>query len=88
MLVVLIDNKSAGDEDDLQKIAASKELYAAGVTIIPVAIDGEADSSELEKITVYKENLIEESKDVSPGELADKIIEKALGGKKIFLTGV
>ena len=81
MLVVFVDNKSAGDENDLKKVEAAKELYATDVNIIPVAIGNKADSLELVKVTIYKENLIEETKEASPKELAKTIMEKTFSGK-------
>lgn len=81
MLVVLVDDESIGDPDDMKKLQAAKELYGEDVIIVPVAIGDEADPSELEKITAHKDNLIEESKDISPEELAKKIMEKSFGGR-------
>ena len=81
MLVVLVDDESIGDADDMKKLQAAKELYGEDVIIVPVAIGDEADPSELEKITAHKDNLIEESKDILPEELAKKIMEKSFGGE-------
>ena len=82
--MVLVDNESVGDVDDMKKVEAAKALYAIDVSIIPVAIGREADPPELEKITVNKSHLIEESKDTSPEELAKKIMDKSFGGKFSF----
>ena len=79
--MVLVDNESVGDVDDMKKVQAAKELYGEDISIIPVAIGDEADPSELEKITARKDNLIEESKDIAPKELAEIIMEKSFGGK-------
>ena len=78
---MLVDDKSIGDADDMKKLQAAKELYGEDVIIVPVAIGDEADPSELEKMTAHKDNVIEESKDISPEELAKKIMEKSFGGK-------
>ena len=78
---MLVDDESVGDADDMKKLQAAKELYGEDVIIIPVAIGDEPDPSELEKITAHKDNLIEESKEISPEELAKKIMEKSFGGK-------
>lgn len=78
---MLVDDKSIGDADDVKKLQAAKELYGEDVIIVPVAIGDEADPSELEKITAHKDNVIEESKDISPEELAKKIMEKSFVGK-------
>ena len=86
VLVLLIDNKSVGDDDDMKKLQAARELFGGGVTIIPVAIGDGADPDELEKITARKDNLIEESKDVDPKELAEQIMEKTFGGKSLTPT--
>lgn len=86
VLVVLVDNESVGDVDDMKKVEAAKALYAIDVSIIPVAIGSEADPPELEKITVNKSHLIEESKEISPDELARKIMEKSFGGKLSFFS--
>lgn len=86
VLVVLIDNKSVGDDDDMKKLQAAKELYGGDVTIIPVAIGVGADPDELEVITTRKDNLIEESKDVDPKELAEQIMEKTFGGRSLIVT--
>lgn len=84
VLVVLIDNKSVGDDDDMKKLQAAKELYGDDVIIIPVVIGDGADPDELEKITARKDNVIEESKDVDPTELAKQIMEKTFGGKSLI----
>ena len=81
VLVVLIDNESVGDDDDMKKLQAAKDLYGGDVTVIPVAIGDEADPDELEIITTRKDNLIEEPKDVDPKELAKQIMEKTFGGE-------
>ena len=82
--MVLVDNESTGDADDTKKLQAAKELYGEDVSIIPVAISDEADPSELEKITALKDNVIEESKDITPEELAKKIMEKSFNGKFLY----
>lgn len=84
VLVVFIDNKSVGDTDDMKKLQAAKELYGGDVSIITVAIGEEADPNELGKVTSRKDNLIKESKDVDPGELAKQIMEKTFGGKSLI----
>lgn len=81
VLVVLIDNKSTGDADNMKKLQAAKELYGGDVSIIMVAIGEETDLNELGTVISRKENLIKESIDVDPEELAEKIIEKTFGGK-------
>ena len=81
VLVVLIDNESVGDDDDMKKLQAAKELYEGDVIIIPVAIGARADPDEMEVITTRKDYLIEESKDVDPKELAKQIMEKTLSGE-------
>ena len=82
ILVILIDNKSIGDSDDMKKLKAAKELNAEGVRIIPVAIGNEADPGELKKVTALKENFLLEPKKFNPKELAKKIMKKAFGGEK------
>ena len=81
VLVVLIDNESVDDDDDMKKLQAAKELYEGDVIIIPVAIGTGAEPDELEVVTTRKDNLIEESKDVDPKELAKQIMEKTFGGE-------
>lgn len=88
VLVVLIDKKSVGDDNDVKKLQAAKELYGGDVIIIPVAIGAGADPDELEVITSRKDNLIEESKDVDPKELAKQIMEKTFGGKSLIIPYV
>ena len=85
VLVVLIDNESVGDDDDMKKLQAAKELYEGDVIIIPVAIGAGADPDELEVITSRKDNLIEESKDVDPKNLARQIMEKTFGGRSLII---
>lgn len=86
VLVVLVDNESVGDAGGMKKVQAAKELYGEDVDIIPVAIGDEADPSELVKITDRKGNLIEESKEITPEELAEKIMEKSFGGKLLIVS--
>jgi len=86
VLVVLIDNESVGDDADMKKLQAAKELYGGDVIIIPVAIGVEADLDELEVITTRKDNLIEEFKDVDPKELAKQIMEKTFGGRSLIIS--
>ena len=86
VLVVLVDNESVGDAGGMKKVQAAKELYGEDVDIIPVAIGDEADPSELVKITDRKGNLIEESKEITPEELAEKIMEKSFGGKFLIVS--
>ena len=85
VLVVLIDNESVGDDDDMKKLQAAKELYEGDVIIIPVAIGAGSDPDELEVITSRKDNLIEESKDVDPKKLARQIMEKTFGGRSLII---
>lgn len=81
ILVVLVDNKSSGDADDTKKLQAAKELYGKDVVIIPVAIGDEADPSELSRITDRKDAVIKESTDITPEELAKKIMRMTFSGK-------
>ena len=79
--MVLVDKKSVGDTDDTKKLQAAKELYAEGVVIIPVAIGDEADPTELSKITDRKDAVIKESTNITPEELAKKIMDMSFSGK-------
>ena len=81
ILVVLVDNKSVGDTDDTKKLQAAKELYGEDVVIIPVAIGDEADPTELSKITDRKDAVVKESTNITPEELAKKIMEMSFSGK-------
>ena len=81
ILVVLVDKKSVGDTDDTKKLQAAKELYGEDVVIIPVAIGDEADPTELSKITDRKDAVIRESTNITPEELAKKIMEMSFSGK-------
>ena len=65
----------------MKKLQAAKELYGGDVCIIMVAIGEETDLNELGTVISRKENLIKESIDVDPEELAEKIVEKTFGGK-------
>lgn len=79
--MVLVDNKSVGDTDDTKKLQAAKELYEEDVVIIPVAIGDEADPTELSKITDRKDAVIKESTNITPEELAKKIMGMSFSGK-------
>ena len=79
--MVLVDKKSVGDTDDTKKLQAAKELYGEDVVIIPVAIGDEADPTELSKITDRKDAVIKESTNITPEELAKKIMEMSFSGK-------
>ena len=79
--MVLVDNKSVGDTDDAKKLQAARELYGGDVVIIPVAIGDEADPTELSKITDRKDAVIKESKNITPEELAKKIMGMSFSGK-------
>ena len=79
--MVLVDKKSVGDTDDTKKLQAAKELYGEDVVIIPVAIGDEADPTELSKITDRKDAVIKESTNITPEELAKKIMGMSFSGK-------
>ena len=79
--MVLVDKKSVGDTDDTKKLQAAKELYGEDVVIIPVAIGDKADPTELSKITDRKDAVIKESTNITPEELAKKIMEMRFSGK-------
>ena len=81
ILVVLVDKKSVGDTDDTKKLQAAKELYGEDVVIIPVAIGDEADPTELSKLTDRKDAVIKESTNITPEELAKKIMGMSFSGK-------
>ena len=81
ILVVLVDKKSVGDTDDTKKLQAAKELYGEDVVIIPVAIGDEADPTELSKLTDRKDAVIKESTNITPEELAKKIMGMSFSSK-------
>ena len=80
ILVVIIDNDSVGDPRDINKLAGAKELEKKNVLIIPVAVGTDVDTNELEKLTPYKDNVINRPRLPDPRDLATDIINKAIEG--------
>ena len=79
ILVVIIDNKSGNNVDDVRN--AAKSLEANGVCVIPVAVGAYANPAELAQTTPLKDNLIKVPKSEKPKQLAKKIMDKIEGSK-------
>ena len=78
VLVVLTDKKSNSTDEDIK--TGAEQLDEKKIRVIPVAIGNEADPNELMKITPYRDDLIEATKEGEPWRLAREIIIKALTG--------
>ena len=73
-LVVILDNKSANERDDV--IKAAKPLTDTGLWVIPVAIGDNADDEELQLITPLKRTTVEVPNTGDPEKLAEEITDK------------
>ena len=81
VLVVIIDNKSDSDDDDIKDAASLvKEL---GIRVIPVGLD-EADKVELDKTTPVDEDVLIPSDDKPAEDIAKDIMDRALNGENII----
>ena len=78
ILVVITDKRSDSAGEGVK--SAAKPLVEGEVKVIPVALGVEADTSELQKTTTNKQNLIDAKDETDADALADKIMEKALEG--------
>ena len=78
VLVVVTDAKSPTTSADIKE--AAKPLEEEGVTVIAVTLGGEADSTQLEKMTPDKQNILNVSKDEDPDELGKEIMNKVQEG--------
>ena len=78
VLVVLTDKKSNSTDEDIK--TGAEHLDEKKIRVIPVAIGNEADPNELMKITPYRDDLIEATKEEQPWRLAREILIKALTG--------
>lgn len=81
IVVVIIDKKSVGDPNDVKKLDAAKQLEENNVLVIPVAVGNQANKNELEKITPYKDNVINRPRLPDPKDLAKDIMDRAIDGK-------
>lgn len=75
-----MDRRSTSDINDVKKSALDLEI--AGIKVIPVAIGDQADKNELVITIPYKDNLIDPDDNDPANRTADKIIMKAIEGKK------
>lgn len=78
ILVVITDKKSTSDLKDVTK--EGQELEMEDIRVIPVALGGEADLNELQKITPWLDDIIETDKDDNPYTVAVKILTIGLKG--------
>lgn len=75
VLVVIVDNKSVNNPEDIKR--ASKSLENKNIKVIAVSVGQAADTKEMEHISSDKDRVIHVNKDEKPEALADKIISKA-----------
>ena len=79
ILVVMVDNSEGVGEKEV--VGAAEGLTRSGVRVIVVALGGEADGGELEKITSREENVVKAPADEDPENLGKDIMESVLSGK-------
>lgn len=84
VVVVMIDNKSGINMIDIKEAVAS--LKAKGIAIVAVAVGNTADIQELAFVTPEINDVINSSLDELPEVLGEKVMKKAMEGKKVFLT--
>lgn len=79
VLVVVTDAKSPSTTGDIKE--AARPLEEEGITIIAVAVGGEASSNQLEKLTPDKQPPLSVDKDEDPDDMGDKIMDTVLEGR-------
>lgn len=79
VLVVITDKRSTSKLKNVTNEA--KELEMEDIRVIPVAMGGEADLNELQKITPWLDDIIQTEKDDNPYKVAVKILSTALEGR-------
>lgn len=82
VLVLMVDEKSSGDEDAAMKTAM--ELKESGVIIITVAVGDETDPNYLKNISSTPGNVVNTSTTDKPDEVGKEIIDKT--GKEVVVS--
>ena len=79
ILVVISDNRSTSNLKNVTDEA--RDLEMEDTRVIPVAMGGDADLYELQKITPWIDDIVETEKDDNPFRIAEKILMNGLKGK-------
>lgn len=82
ILVVMIDKESDSSKEDAQK--ASRELDDEGIRVFAVALGDQDNLREVEAIVPTKENVIKPNDTDTPTDIANKIIDNMLNGKRLY----
>lgn len=80
VVILLMEEKSSSDVDDVKKSALDLEI--SKIKVIPIAIGTQADKKELISSTPYKDNLITPDVSDPANRTAEKIVIKAIKGKQ------
>ncbi|KAK3753528.1 hypothetical protein QZH41_018026 [Actinostola sp. cb2023] len=84
VLVTIIDRSSKVADDTLKK--STKDLQDIGVIQIPVVIGSNVPNSQIESITIYKDNVIKTSADTPSWEIGEEIITKIIGLPEMYIV--
>ena len=84
ILLIFTDQPSSGNE--LNSIQLAKKLDDMGVQIIAVPIDMQGSREKLERVVQTRKNIINSNKDDVPGNVAQRIVQRASRGKTFFMT--
>ena len=79
ILVVITDKRSTSELKNVTNEARVLEME--DIRVIPIAMGGEADLNELQKITPWLDDIIQTDKDDNPYKVAVKILSTALEGR-------
>ena len=80
ILVVMMDNKSGSEPEDVKE--KGKALEEAGIRVIAVAVGNQADVMELNNTTPHEGDVITTDKTGDPDKTAKEIMEKGLEKRK------
>ena len=82
VLVIVSDKKSDNTDKELKD--AVKMLEEDQITIVPVALGNEADTSQFSKMTDDEDNLVVANTTDDTSEIKDKIVEAVFKGALMF----
>ena len=83
VLVVMMDNKSGSEPEDVKE--KGKALEEAGIRVIAVAVGNQADVMELNNTASHEGDVITTDKTGDPDKTAKEIMEKGLEKRKFVI---
>ncbi|XP_048580141.1 uncharacterized protein LOC5520454 [Nematostella vectensis] len=84
VFVPILDRNTENPEQVLK--AATKSLQDLGATIVPVGIGDDVSKEELDRVTIFKDNVIKPASDVPFYDTGEEIISKIIGVPEVFVT--